>query len=149
MKPGETPFIEEVPNVDVDGCQVSSELTADGRFELPDPVPMRPPIGLRAPDTLETMIRNIVRGEYIKQAAEQSGLETWEEADDFDIPDDPVDPQSPWELSFDQAVAPGALPEDPPTATAAAEKVAVEPAQAERASSDKKSADVPPPHTST
>ena len=34
-------------------------------------------------------------------AAEESGMETFEESEDFDIDDDEYDPQSEWENEFD------------------------------------------------
>jgi hypothetical protein len=36
----------------------------------------------------------------VSRAAEELGDETFEEADDFDIEDDPVDPRTPYEAVF-------------------------------------------------
>lgn len=45
-------------------------------------------------------VRDFIRSELSK-AATESGAETFDEANDFDIPDDPA-MQSPWEYSADQ-----------------------------------------------
>lgn len=68
--------------------------------ELPDRTPVAIPVRLTRPPTMAEQVRELVRGELSRQAA-ASGLETWEEADDFDIGDD-FDPSSPYELNFDQ-----------------------------------------------
>jgi len=88
-------------NVDDDGVQVRSNLSADGRFELPDPVPMAPPVGYSAPPDLASMIRSMVRAEAFRQAVDKNDFETFEEADDFDIDDDPIDPLTPYEKVFE------------------------------------------------
>lgn len=63
-------------------------LTDDGK-EKPNPVPMEPPIGyLKQPSMVEN-IRNMIRSEELRRAAEAAGAETFDEADDFDVPDDP------------------------------------------------------------
>lgn len=86
------------------------EQTADGR-EIPDPVPIEPPVGfIRQPSMIDN-IRALVQGEHLRREALAAGAETFEEADDFDIDDDPVDYTSPYEEFFDPA--PGA-PKGPP-----------------------------------
>lgn len=68
--------------------------------EVPDPTVLEPPIGYVAtPDIFEQM-RRMVRNELSK-IAEAQEFETFEEADDFDIDDDPVDYASPYEMYFD------------------------------------------------
>lgn len=116
-------------NVDVDGVQVRSELTPDGRFELPDPTPMAPPIGYKAEPTLSDMIRSMVRREQFNLEVSRAGFETFDEAEDFDIEDDPVDPLTPYERVF----------EPPP-----AKPLVQEPVAPERASSDPKPAESGP-----
>lgn len=74
-------------------------LDAKGR-ELPDPVPMAPPVGYQRQPTLTERIREMVRGEHVRLAALQAGQETFEEADDFEVGDD-FDPTSPYEEVFD------------------------------------------------
>lgn len=95
-------------NVDEDGVvyQVSSTLSDDGRFELPDSVPMEPPLGYRAPPDLTTMIKTMVRNELFMQEVARAGYETFEESDDFDIEDDPVDPLTPYEKVFEPPAKP-------------------------------------------
>lgn len=68
--------------------------------ELPDPTPMAPPVGFMRQPSLSERIRDMVRSEALRVAAESSGLETLDEADDFDVGDE-VDPHSEWENDFD------------------------------------------------
>lgn len=78
--------------------------------EVPDPTVVDPPLGyVQQPDLME-LTRRMVAG-HLSAAAAAAEFETLEEADDFDIDEDPVDYQSPWELYFDPA--PGA-PTGPP-----------------------------------
>lgn len=74
-------------------------LTKTGA-EIPDPVPMAPPIGYKKQPTMVDHIRTMIRSEKLRQEVEAAGFETMEEADDFDIGDD-VDPASPYEHNFD------------------------------------------------
>jgi len=71
--------------------------------EILDDTPVAMPVGFKRPATMTEMIRQYVKTELSKQASD-SGQESWEEADDFDIGDD-YDPKSPWELTFDQEMA--------------------------------------------
>lgn len=86
-------------NVDADGVQVSSTLSADGRYEYPDPVPMQPPVGYQPEPSITELIRMFVRRELSQQVADE--YDTFEEAEDFDIEDDPADPLTPYEKVFD------------------------------------------------
>lgn len=70
--------------------------------EIPDPVPMEPPLGYRRTPSLAEQIRMHIRSEALRRAAEEAGYETFEEADDFDVGDD-YDPTSPYEEVFDPA----------------------------------------------
>lgn len=88
--------------LDADGVQVASGQDDRGR-ELPDPVPVAPPVGYRPPPPLADMIRRMVQSELLAQAADSMEIDTAEEADDFDIEDDPVDVRTPWEEAFDLA----------------------------------------------
>lgn len=64
-----------------------------------DPTPMAPPIGyVKAPSMVDRM-RQMIRQE-MSEAARNSGHESFEEAEDFDI-DDEYDPASPWEMLFE------------------------------------------------
>lgn len=55
--------------------------------ELPDPTPVSLPVGARRPETLEGMIARLVRGR-VSELAARDGLETFEEANDFEIESD-------------------------------------------------------------
>lgn len=97
------------PLYDEDGVQASSGIGVDGK-EYPDPVPMAPPIGYTPPQDLMTMIRQMIRAEDFRKKLESEGVETFEEADDFDIEDDPLDPLTVYEKIFypaDERSAPG------------------------------------------
>lgn len=67
--------------------------------EIPDPIPAAIPLQWQRPPTLQEQIKSMIRRE-MSQAAAQDGLETFEEADDFDVGDD-FDPQSPYEVNYD------------------------------------------------
>lgn len=69
--------------------------------EIPDPTPIAPPVGFKRQPSLSEQIRAMIRSEQLRQEAESAGYETFEEADDFDIPDDPIDPTTPYEAVFD------------------------------------------------
>lgn len=71
------------------------------RREKPDPLPMQPPIGYKKTPSLSEQIRDMIRSEKLAQDLAAQGVETFEEADDFDIPDDPVDPSTPYEADFE------------------------------------------------
>lgn len=74
-------------------------LTASGA-EVGDPTPMEPPLGYMKQPTLTDQIRMMVLSEKLRDAAMNSGYESFDEADDFEIGDD-FDPSSPWENEFD------------------------------------------------
>lgn len=75
-----------------------------GALQEVDGTPVAPPIGYQKTVPLHLQIREMVRSEALRQAAESADMETFEEADDFDIPDDPVDPKSPYENDFDPSI---------------------------------------------
>lgn len=116
------PAVEEYcvkPNFDADGVQVSSGIGVDGK-EYPDPVPMSPPIGYEPPSDVMLMLEQIFqRGKAVLAAAE---LETEEEANDFDILDDPLDPLTEYEKVFEPPPAePPKSPKVVPVSEVAAE----------------------------
>lgn len=78
-------------------------LNPDGTPIL-DPTPIAPPIGYKKQPSMVEIVRDMVRGEKLRQAAEEMGAETFEEADDFDIPDDPVQLRSEWENDYEPSV---------------------------------------------
>lgn len=58
--------------------------------ELPDDTPLEIPLGMRRPLTLQEEIQAAVRG-AVSRAAARNEMETFEEANDFDIPDDDIE----------------------------------------------------------
>ena len=68
--------------------------------EVVDSRPMEIPAGFRRPETLAEQVQRLVRNS-ISREAEERGFETFEESEDFEIDDDPVDPSTPYETVFD------------------------------------------------
>lgn len=66
--------------------------------EIPDPTPVSIPLGYGHPESLESIIARMVGVQISKQAAAR-GFETFEEADDFDVNDEEVDPLSSHEMT--------------------------------------------------
>lgn len=82
------------------GEQVASSIGKDGK-EYPDPVPIAPPLDYVPPPDIMSMIRTMIMSERLKEKLREEGYETPEEADDFDIDDDPLDPLTPYERYFE------------------------------------------------
>lgn len=74
----------------------------DGR-EICDPKPLSRTVKLKQ-ETIEEKIMRLVRERDIQFALHSQGVETFDEADDFDIPDDPVDPSTPYETVFEPSL---------------------------------------------
>lgn len=89
--------------------------------EHPDPTPMAPPIGYKRQPSLFDQVRDMVRNAQLQNDLAAQGVETMEEADDFDVGDD-YDPRSPFEVDFDPGdnLTPleraARVPADPPEA---------------------------------
>lgn len=83
--------------------QLKSKFSSKGH-EIPDPTPVTIPVHLRKTESMDERIARIVQYS-VSQSAAALGLETFEDADDFDIPDDPADPSTPYEQDFDLASA--------------------------------------------
>lgn len=79
-----------------------AKYDAQGR-EIPDPTPIDVPLNWKRPQPLNEIIKQLIRTEMSRQAQE-SGHETFEEADDFEVDDDPI-PLSEHELDDDQQQA--------------------------------------------
>lgn len=79
-------------------------LDENGKFE-PDATPMAPPIGYKKQPSMVEIVRNMVRSERLAAELAAQGQETFEEADDFDVDDDPPDMRSGWENDFDPPVS--------------------------------------------
>ena len=84
-----------------------AKLNDKGEEKL-DPTPMAIPVGFERPLTLEQQVARMMRDQYEMQAKirDMTGVETPEEADDFDIEDDPVDMTTPYEEHFMPSVSP-------------------------------------------
>lgn len=76
----------------------------DGHF-VPSDEPMEPPIGYVRQPSLAELVREAVMSEKLRAAAEEAGLETFEESEDFDVPDEPELLRSRWENEFDPPLA--------------------------------------------
>lgn len=76
------------------------KLGPEGTFLFPDATPIAPPLGYIKQPSITERIRDMVRSEHLRRAAEAAGAESFEEANDFDVGDD-FDPQSPYEDEFD------------------------------------------------
>lgn len=72
--------------------------------EAVDPTPMEIPVAMQKSRSMDDRMAAIINHSRLMQLHEQ-GYETFEEADDFDIPDDPVDMSTPWETDFDVAMS--------------------------------------------
>ena len=92
----------DASNVGLDAGDV--QLDEHGR-EIPDPVPLAPPVGYRRQPSLVELVRDMVRSEGLRQAAMAEDKDDFETFDNFDIPDDPSDPHSPWENDFDPPIS--------------------------------------------
>lgn len=79
--------------------KLRERLSPRGR-EIPDPTPMAPPVGFRPAPSLSDQIREMVRSERLAREVAESGHESFEEADDFDVGDD-YEPNTPFEEHFD------------------------------------------------
>lgn len=90
---------------------LAAELDEKGH-EVVDSTPMAPPIGYKKQPTMVDHIRNMVRSEQLRREAEEAGAETFAESDDFNIPDDPIDPSTPYEEVFEPPV-PSPVVEEP------------------------------------
>lgn len=89
-----------------------------------DPTPVEVPVGFQVPETTEQIIARMVNSRMLASAAMAQGYESPEEADDFDIPDDPLDRLTPYEEhffgEFDRVFEKKAAPPQPGGGVAAA-----------------------------
>lgn len=65
--------------------------------EVVDSTPLEIPLGMKRPPTMQEQIQRILAGERAQRYMQEHDLETPEEADDFDIDDDP-EPVSQYEF---------------------------------------------------
>lgn len=79
-------------------------LSDDGEF--PDPTPKDPPIGYKKQPSMVQIIREQIRAAHLARDLEAAGMETFEESDDFEVPDPENDMvASPHENEFDPPVS--------------------------------------------
>ena len=71
--------------------------------EIVSSVPMQPPVGYNPQPSMVEIIRNQIRLAGLE--AQANGMESFEEADDFDVEDD-FDPSSPYEEVFEPPLSP-------------------------------------------
>lgn len=67
-------------------------------WEHGSPEPIEIPAGFKRPETLQEQIKRLIRAASDEAASQ--GLETFEEAEDFNVDDD-FDPSTPYEVFFD------------------------------------------------
>lgn len=107
----------------------------EGRCEIPDPRPVAVPAGMRRPLTIQEEIKRAIRAEMSQVAADQ-GFETFEEADDFEVDEDP-ELSSPYEIVEAAPEWPGGVKDvdaDPPGKPDASRKAQDAPGSSESAS---------------
>lgn len=72
----------------------------DFGYEVLDPTPMEPPLNYKQQPSLHEQIRDMIRSERLRQEVMAQGYETFEEADDFHMDEDP-EPWAPYEEQFE------------------------------------------------
>ncbi|UDN67493.1 hypothetical protein [robinz microvirus RP_32] len=72
-------------------------LDLHGR-EIPNPLPLAPPVGYKKSPTIAEQMRQMIR--MASYEAAHAGAETEEEANDFDVGED-FDPSTPYEHDFE------------------------------------------------
>ncbi|AXH74273.1 MAG: hypothetical protein [Microviridae sp.] len=88
--------------------------------QIPNKTPVEMPIGYERPESLSSMIARMIHSNELQRAAHKQGLETFEEADDFDG-DDEGEMVSPYQMTDMQEEHPYVKPspkspEKPPVA---------------------------------
>lgn len=79
--------------------------------EYPDPTPMAPPIGYKKVPSIWEQQKALIRAARLEE--HEAGMETFEEADDFDVDDD-FEPSTPFEAGFDYPTEPPPTPQAAP-----------------------------------
>lgn len=80
--------------------QNKTKFTKEG-YEIPDCTPMEIPVGHHIPKNWQTGITDLIR-KALNEKAEESGHESFEEANDFDCPEEDEElARTPYEEHFD------------------------------------------------
>lgn len=77
-------------------------MDEEGR-EVPDPVPLEPPIGYIEQESMFDIVRRAVHDEMVRKEVEAAGYGSFEEEDDFEVGDD-FEPYSPHENDLDPSI---------------------------------------------
>lgn len=73
--------------------------------EVLDPNPIAPPVGFQESESISDRLRAMIEGERMRRAAELAEMDTFEEADDFEVDDDPIPMRdSPYENDRDVSI---------------------------------------------
>lgn len=81
-----------------------------------DPVGIAPPVGYKRNPTIAETVRDLIRSEKLKNAMLEAGEETFEEADDFEVDDEPPLPPHLYEPNFDPPLVDRKVEPTPPPA---------------------------------
>lgn len=73
----------------------------DAGQEICDPDPLSIPVKFRRPMSVAEEVAKLMRNPEFRRRLDDLGLESFDEADDFNIPDDPIDPLTPYEDGFE------------------------------------------------
>lgn len=65
--------------------------------ELPDGTPVALPVGFTRPPTLDELVARLVLDPNVVADLKRAGIESEEEANDFDVPDELPDPTTPYQ----------------------------------------------------
>lgn len=70
--------------------------------EIPDQTPVELPLGYSHPESLEEVIARMIRADDFRKQQQAAGMETFEEADDFDVDGEDEEFHSEHEMSVMQ-----------------------------------------------
>jgi len=92
----------------------------DGKRHLPNGVPIELSLNQAEPESIDDRMRRLIRSEKLQDELKNVGMETFEDADDFDVDEDPIF-RSPYEMEEDFDPAPELQPRQEPPAPVEAE----------------------------
>lgn len=113
--------------------------------EVLDPTPIAPPVGFVERESIVDRVRAMIAGNNFQRLADLKEMDTFEEADDFDVDDDPIPMRdTPYENEFDPPVR-ELVTEGSRSLASKAAKKAKEDAEAAKASGSPNNPAPPPP----